>query len=138
MTNIFIRNVRNLDDLLAAISAMTEAFRDAARFRQPENVFSRSDEDEAVDECGCTECRPALMEACETTLGVSPQRYLPCGQRGTHLRLVDCWACWCDVRRGAVLEVDVLSPDAWDVAAVALFEGAYDESPTRPAAGLDH
>lgn len=26
-------------------------------------------------------------------------QYVPCPRRGTHLRLVDCWTCWCDEHR---------------------------------------
>ncbi len=26
-------------------------------------------------------------------------QYVPCPRRGTHLRLVDCWMCWCDEHR---------------------------------------
>jgi len=25
--------------------------------------------------------------------------YVPCPRRGAHLRLVDCWMCWCDEHR---------------------------------------
>lgn len=40
--------------------------------------------------------------------------YVPCSRRGQHLRLAECWACWSDVHRGAVVETDVLSDAAWD------------------------
>ncbi len=26
-------------------------------------------------------------------------QYVPCPRRGSHLRLVDCWMCWCDEHR---------------------------------------
>lgn len=31
---------------------------------------------------------------------VSGKRYVACPRRGTHLTLVECWMCWCDVISG--------------------------------------
>jgi len=39
-----------------------------------------------------------------------PFCYVPCPRRGTHLKLIECWACWCDVMRGAVAAELVLRP----------------------------
>jgi hypothetical protein len=38
---------------------------------------------------------------------------MPCPRRGQHARLVDCWACWSDVRRGRAVEAEVLTDEAW-------------------------
>jgi len=40
----------------------------------------------------------------------APMPYMPCPNRGTHLTLQKCWACWCDVPRGGCLPSDVLPP----------------------------
>ncbi len=50
-------------------------------------------------------------------------RYVPCPRRGTHLRLVDCWMCWCDNK--ASLDQD---PEAYPEQPVA------DASNFEPAA----
>lgn len=39
---------------------------------------------------------------------LSAGHLVPCPLRGTHLRLTDCWACWCDVTRGHVTADQVL------------------------------
>ena len=32
-----------------------------------------------------------------------PVPYVPCPARGTHAKLTDCWMCWSDVHRAAIL-----------------------------------
>lgn len=98
MTTIVIDDVENIHDLTDAIAAVLNAFKDPSRYADPEAYFSKG---------GPTPLRPELE---------APKPYLPCPRRRTHLRLTDCWACWSDVRRGACLEVDVLSPQVWDTA----------------------
>jgi antirestriction protein len=39
-----------------------------------------------------------------------PMPYVPCPDRRVHTRLIDCWLCWSDVKRGAAREADVLTP----------------------------
>ena len=39
---------------------------------------------------------------------VSTKRYVPCPRRGTHLTLVECWMCWCNVAWGKATRGQVL------------------------------
>lgn len=65
---------------------------------------------------GCSCQRDAASTDPRQGIVVDPQRstgpvhYVPCRQRGTHERLVDCWMCWSDVHRGAINETDALAP----------------------------
>jgi hypothetical protein len=36
--------------------------------------------------------------------------YVACPRRGTHLKITDCWACWCDWAWGKVTASEVLAP----------------------------
>lgn len=112
MTRIIIDDVADIQDLYDALATVTRAFEDPQRFCQEEQRFYKRLPDGSA---------PQDLAA-EPDAPIKP--YLPCPQRGTHLRLTDCWACWCDVHRGACLEVDVLAPEAWDLAAKDLLAGS--------------
>ena len=120
MTTIIIKHVDNVQDLLNAISAVTQVFSDPARFDSGEEVFSKWD----GEPCGCDDCVDRIETEQGSAIAAPLVPYLSCPGRGTHLRLIDCWACWSDVYRGAALETDVLAPQAWDVAIAALSAGA--------------
>ena len=97
--------------------------------RSPEaaGVPSIAELEDLVDRHGDNECRnvdhrdgcSCRRDAASTDprqgIVVDPPRstgrveYVPCGQRGTHERLVDCWMCWSDVHRGAIDEADALA-----------------------------
>lgn len=65
---------------------------------------------------GCSCQRDAASTDPRQGIVVDPPRstgrveYVPCGQRGTHERLVDCWMCWSDVHRGVIDEAEALAP----------------------------
>ena len=125
MTRIIIDDVETVQDLYDALAAVTKAFADPERFDSEEEYFSKP----PVAGCECEDClrkRGARREAPVAEIA-APTPYLPCPRRGTHLRLTDCWACWCDVHRGACLEVDVLAPEAWDLAIGELVAGEVVE-----------
>lgn len=44
---------------------------------------------------------------------------------GTHLRVTECWPCWCDGCRGAALDPEVLTVETWDVAVGNLITGHH-------------
>ncbi len=113
MTRIIIDGVEDTDDLTNAVTAVLKAFADTSRFDSDEEIFTKST-------CDCDECRvlnqpdepaPAPAEVEQAPL----LGYIACPRRSTHIRLTDCWACWCDVYRGAAVETDVLAPEAWDI-----------------------
>lgn len=134
MTRIIIDDVDTIQDLYNALAAVTEAFSDPDTFDSEEQYFAKSSGPHVVGSVG---------RADQETLDIEPPRlvdgrpsrvkYVPCPRRGTHHRLSECWACWCDVQLGACLESDVLAPEAWDVALEELVAGA---SPTRRGARL--
>lgn len=129
MTRIIIDDVDTIQDLYNALAAVTQAFSDPHTFDSEEQYFAKSPEPQAVGRVGRASQPTLDIEsprlAGESTKGVS---YSPCPRRGTHHRLSECWACWCDVQLGACLEVDVLAPEAWDV---ALDELVATTIPTR-------
>lgn len=43
-----------------------------------------------------------------------PRPRIHCPERGSHRELTECWACWCDVERGALFEDEALR--TWEVA----------------------
>lgn len=114
MTRIIIDDVESMQDLYNALAVVAEVFTDPAKFESEEQRFTKG----ASEDCDCVDCQPASAPSREPIAAIaSPMPYTPCPNRGTHLRLTDCWACWCDVHRGACLEVDVLAAEAWDIAA---------------------
>ncbi|TIC84382.1 hypothetical protein [Nocardioides sp. GY 10127] len=126
MTRIVIDDVDDLSDLLMALASVQSAFAEGrARFGAHEETFSKSatagapraaeryeDED--------AELLPPLVE------------YVPCPRRGTHLRLTECWMCWCDVQQGLCDALDALSPVAWPAASLSgpFGEAGRTEPPT--------
>lgn len=114
MTRIIINDVANIQDLYNALAAVTQAFDNPEKFESEEESFSKR----PAEDCDCDDCqRQRDTERVEPVAEIAaPEPYIPCPRRGTHLRLTECWACWCDVHRGACLEVDVLAPEAWDLA----------------------
>lgn len=46
---------------------------------------------------------------------VEPIRYAPCPRQGTHLRLTDCWMCWCDEHRDAPQPADLAQVEPADI-----------------------
>lgn len=113
MTHILIEDLENLNDLLNAISAITQVFADPAAFEAETQTFSKegSDYDEETE----------VPEQSAEDLPPPPAPYIPCPIRGTHHRLADCWLCWSDVHRGAAVETDVLRT-AWNLALARLIE----------------
>ena len=131
MTRIVIDDVENLQDLYAALAAVARAFDRPEMFVSEEEYFSKESPEaphlEDYEYSGRAAPAPINDEA-------PPTPYVPCPRRGAHLRLTECWACWCDAHRGACLEVDVLAPDAWDLALAELTDPALlDERPDPPA-----
>lgn len=41
---------------------------------------------------------------------LAAKAYIACPQRGLHVRLVECWVCWCDVAYGYATASQVLAP----------------------------
>ena len=132
MTRIIIDDVTSIQDLINALAVVHSVFADdPGRFDYDEECFSKRH----PDDCTCDTCLAAAGIRKIRELA-APTPYVPCPKRRQHLRLTDCWACWSDVHRGACLEVDVLAPEAWDVAAATLMppaaKGRNDpESPSR-------
>ncbi len=122
MTRIIIDDVANFQDLCNALVAVSRSFTtNPGKFDSDEEYFSKGPQ----EACECDDClRDRLAERRPIAEIAAPLPYIPCPDRGKHLRLTDCWACWCDVHRGACLEVDVLDPDAWDIALLALLPAA--------------
>jgi hypothetical protein len=107
MTRIIIDDVEDIEDLTNAIAVVMRVFTNGAAYAEEEQYFSKR---------GHAEPQPVAEIA-------SPVPYVRCAYRGTHLRLTECWACWCDVYRGAALETEVLAVEAWDVAVGELLAG---------------
>lgn len=103
MTRIVIEGVESRSSLLAALSVVLETFNRDDAYVHEEHVFLPSDVEPTPNEVG-------RQGPAETP---PPLPLMPCPRRGRHQRLTDCWMCWCDVMRGAALEPEVLSPQAW-------------------------
>jgi hypothetical protein len=101
VTDIYIEDVRSKDDLRGAVAAILAAL-EGGRIREvPLQVV-----------CGRAD-GPTF--SCEVVAGPVPGgEYVPCPDRGTHLRLTDCWRCWADVMRGADIETEVLTDRRWE------------------------
>jgi hypothetical protein len=135
MTRIVIDDVTSIQDLIRALAVVHSVFADdPTKFDSAEECFSKSH----PDACTCDTCLDDAGTR-EVPEIAAPMPYIPCPNRGTHLRLTDCWACWCDVHRGACLEVDVLASEAWDIAYAALMPPAArhraDLEPVTPEPG---
>ncbi|GAA5153915.1 hypothetical protein GCM10023340_36610 [Nocardioides marinquilinus] len=141
MTRIVIDDVDGPEDLLRALAAVQTAFASGrADYAARQEYFSRPSDgpggpggrDGPVPPL--SRLRPGEVRAIVPDLP-SPARFAPCPRRGAHVRLEDCWSCWSDVRRGACAAVDVLAPEAWDVALRALTSSG--DSPLEGSDGLD-
>lgn len=105
MTRIILEGVEDRTLLLSALSAVMATFTRDEAFTDDEHVFVRGGLDAPT-----TVEPPAPTKVLHRTSGTP---LVPCPRRGRHLRLTECWACWSDVMRGAALEPEVLSSDAW-------------------------
>ena len=133
MTRIIIDDVTNAEDLLNALATVQAAFAAGrAEYGSRQEYFSQTPE-QAVD--GVRPLPPLRRGEVRQIVPdlPGPTPWVPCPARGTHLRLADCWVCWSDVHRRACTRVDVLSPEAWDLALEAL---GRDEPHDRPVPGL--
>ena len=41
---------------------------------------------------------------------IATKKFVSCPRRGTHLRLVECWMCWCDVAWAVISTEEALLP----------------------------
>lgn len=116
MTRIIIDDVTSIQDLTGAVAVVHSVFADdPTKFDSAEQYFSKRH----PETCTCDDCLEAAgIRKIRAIAATMP--YVPCPNRGKHLRLTDCWACWSDVHRGACLETDVLATEAWDLAAADL------------------
>jgi hypothetical protein len=110
VTRIVIERVRDREDLMEALSVLLEEFNKPGAFEVEEQVFRP-----LMPRSGGSP-GPVRVADLEQAPGSrpTPLALTPCPDRGTHLRLTDCWRCWSDVMRGAALEPEVLAPGAWD------------------------
>lgn len=103
MTRIVIEGVESRSSLIAALSVVLKTLNCDDAYEYEEHVFLPSDVDPKPDEVG----RGGPAEK------PPPLPLLPCPRRGQHQRLTDCWMCWCDVMRGAVVLPEALTAEAW-------------------------
>ncbi|QSR30509.1 hypothetical protein CFI00_08320 [Nocardioides sp. S5] len=100
MTRIIIEGLHNRASLLAALSAVMETLNHDDSYLEDEHVFIPS--------------QPTAQASEPTSAQTPPPKALtPCPRRGQHHVLTDCWMCWSDVMRGAALEPEVLTNEAW-------------------------
>lgn len=111
MTRIIIEGLDSPVDLIGALAAVARVFTEPSAYAEESHWFGKR----PIDEPPETGARP------EHDWGNPSDPFLPCPQRGTHTDLRQCWMCWSDVHRGAVVETDVLAP-SWDSALVRLLE----------------
>ncbi len=114
MTRIIIDRVENPTDLYNAFAAVADVFTDPAKFESEEEYFSKGPQ----EGCECEDCQRKRNARNPEPIAeiAAPMPYMPCPNRGTHLTLQECWACWCDVHRGGCLPSDVLSPEVVETA----------------------
>lgn len=142
MADVFIEDFRSYDEIIAiatrllhlVVQGEAEHLIEPGRFwvRRVDGQSGRpSDADLwdmlATDEYECLNsdhsdyCR-CLAEAAQTDprqLRVidpapAPLWYIPCPQRGEHATLTECWMCWCDVERDALIPAQALAPRELD------------------------
>jgi hypothetical protein len=101
MTRIIIEGLSDRTSLLAALSVVMETFNHDDTYLEDEHVFIPGP--------------PAEQSAEPATSAEAPppMPLIPCARRGQHQALTDCWMCWSDVMRGAALEPQVLTAEAW-------------------------
>lgn len=109
MTRIIIQGVSDRQSLLSALQVVLEVMNRDDAFDYEQQVFTPTHSDEPED----NPVEPDMDIATAPGNQGGPMPYVPCPARGTHDRLTDCWMCWSDVMRGAAIEPEVLSPEAW-------------------------
>lgn len=123
MTRIIIDGVETPQDLYDALAKVTHVFKNSSKFASSEETFyKRGARPDYLDQADQADRADDAVEQAEKEQPEPVRPLVPCPDRGTHLRLSDCWACFCDVQRGACLEVDVVAEEAWDVALRRLAE----------------
>lgn len=114
MSRIIIDDIEDHVDLTSALAAVTAVFCEPAAFDVDTHSFSKT-----PNQAQPTPDDPPSLEVNPEAPG--PQPFVPCPERGTHLRLTDCWMCWSDVHSGSVAEHDVLDI-SWDAELLRLLE----------------
>lgn len=128
--DIHIKGVQSLADLIDALDALAYAFHNQPRLLGRDDFTLVKAEESDTEHLtkpfpdrfrndGEPDGYSVVAWPRPIELGPIPcpeayDKYVPCPGRGTHLRLTECWACWSDVHRGAVVETDVLNEDAWE------------------------
>lgn len=122
MTRVIIEGLRDRASLINAISAVLDTLNGDDAYTHAEHVFAPHTPDgaegaESSEDADVPEANTAFESdpAAGMKRDSGPRPFIPCPRRGTHERLTDCWMCWSDVMRGAVLEPEVLTPAAWRV-----------------------
>jgi hypothetical protein len=118
MTRVIIEGLVDRQSLLTAISLVLQALNHDDAYLKEELVFTPGGH-AALDPIGESQGQshqqppltPYTARGMARVLGLLP--LIPCPRRGTHTRLTDCWLCWSDVMRGAILEPEVLTTEAW-------------------------
>jgi hypothetical protein len=117
MTRVIIEGLVDRQSLINAISVVLQALNRDDAYVKEEYVFVPGGHpvtDPIGESQGQSHRPPLLPDPAEGSSPVfGPLPLIPCPNRGTHARLTDCWMCWCDVMRGAVLEPEVLTAEAW-------------------------
>jgi len=118
MTRIIIDGVEDPADLYNALAAVADVFTNPAKFESEEECFSKGPQ----EGCECEDCQRKRAVGNPEPIAeiAAPMPCIPCPNRGTHLTLQQCWACWCDVHRGACLPSEVLSPEVVETALAGL------------------
>jgi hypothetical protein len=98
MTRIIIEGLYDRASLLAALSVVLQTFNHDDTYLQDEHVFIPGQ---------------PTAHTLEPAAVPPPKALIPCPRRGQHQTLTDCWMCWSDVMRGAALEPQVLTAEAW-------------------------
>jgi hypothetical protein len=117
MTRVIIEGLVDRQSLLNAISVVLQTLNCDDAYHEEEHIFVPGGHpvSDPIGESQGQPYQPPL--APDPANGMSrvfgPVPLIPCPHRGTHTRLTDCWMCWCDVMRGAVLEPEVLTTEAW-------------------------
>ena len=120
MTRVIIEGLRDRASLINAISVVLDTLNNDDAYTHAEHVFVPHAPDgaevaEESKDADTPEANTPLEPdpAARMKPGSGPTPYIPCPRRGTHEFLTDCWMCWSDVMRGAALEPEVLTPEAW-------------------------
>jgi hypothetical protein len=117
MTRVIIEGLVDRQSLLSAISLVLQTLNHDDAYLKEEHVFVPGGHpaSDPIGESQEPSHQPPLTPdpARRMSRVFGPLPLIPCPRRGTHTRLTDCWLCWSDVMRGAVLEPEVLTTEAW-------------------------